>query len=77
MSTLIPTAAEVRSDLLGLTAKQLQALSTLSGVPVTTLYNIRNGTTKDPRLDTVGAFMPHLGSVRADEALAEPGADQG
>lgn len=71
MSTSIPTAADVRASLQALTAKQLQALSGLSGVPVTTLYNLRNGTTKDPRLDTVGAFMPHMDAVRALEVPAE------
>lgn len=71
MSTSIPTAADVRATLQALTAKQLQALSGLSGVPVTTLYNVRNGTTKDPRLDTVGAFMPHLDAVRAVDAQIE------
>lgn len=70
MSTSIPTVAEVREALVALAPKQLQALSSLSGVPVTTLYNIRNGTTEDPRLGTAGAFWPHVLTMRAMEAPA-------
>ena len=44
----------------GLTMKQLVSLSEISDVPVPTLYKIKNGTTTDPGIKTLGAFWPHL-----------------
>jgi len=64
MSPTIPSVSDVRGVLLGLSGTQLQVLSGLSGVPLTTLYNIRSKKTEDPRLDTVGSFMKHVAAVK-------------
>ncbi|MCB1891961.1 MAG: hypothetical protein KDF48_07075 [Rhodocyclaceae bacterium] len=51
-------------------ARQLDALATLSGVPVTTLVKIRNGQTADPRIDTVRAFWPFVDQVERPDPVA-------
>lgn len=53
MDIAIPSSAEVRSRLQGLTHAELQGLATASQVPFTTLWKIRSGETSDPRLETV------------------------
>lgn len=62
MST-IPSAAQVRAALGELTHSQVQELARRSGVPFTTLWKIRDGTTFKPGLDTVRAFFQHLKRV--------------
>lgn len=64
MRTSIPSVADVQGTLLGLSGQQLQVLSGLSKVPLTTLYNIRSNKTENPGLDTVAAFMRHVASVK-------------
>lgn len=53
MNTPIPSALQVRAWLLPLDSKQLQRLAELSKVPFGTLWKIRAGDTKDPRIETV------------------------
>lgn len=60
METQIPSAAEVRERLSGLGHAQVQELAAASEVPFTTLWKIKTGETKDPRIDTVRQFLPHL-----------------
>lgn len=67
MNTSLPSAAEVARQLSRLSNQQLQRLAELSGVPFTTLWKIRASETANPRLDTVGQFLPHVSA-----ALAEP-----
>lgn len=67
-NTLLPSAAEVRAELSGLSRQQLLRLAALSGVPFTTLQKIARGETADPRLDTVREFMPHIVAARAPSA---------
>jgi hypothetical protein len=75
MSTTKPlpcvSAAEVRKALAPLTVKQLSRLAELSGVPFNTIYKIQRGETKNPGIDTAGAFLPLISAVAAP---AEEGA---
>ena len=67
MNTPIPSALQVRAWLLPLDSKQLQRLADLSGVPFGTLWKVRSGDTKDPRIETVRQIGMHL-----TEALKAP-----
>ncbi len=61
MSTQIPSAEDVRKRLSDLERGQLQELSDLSGVPMTTLSNIRSSTSgQGPTVETLRKFWPHL-----------------
>ena len=74
MSTDIPSVATIRLALRGLNHAATQRLSQLSGVPFTTIWKIRDGTTKNPGIETVGQFVRHIASVRSelvDQAPAE------
>ncbi len=53
----------MRERLRPMTGRQLDALARMSGVPVTTLIKIRNGQTRDPRIDTVREFWPLVGEI--------------
>ena len=66
MDISIPTSNEVRSLLAPLSYTQMTTLARLSGVPFTTLWKVRNGDTQDPRIDTVGQFLPHIEAARAE-----------
>lgn len=65
MSTSIPSVSQVRGKLSKLGHAQLQRLSRLSGVPFNTLWNVRQGTTENPGIETVRKFLPHVDSVRS------------
>lgn len=60
MSNQIPSASDVRKLLDELQRGQLQELSDASGVPVTTLVNIRKSGKQGPTVDTLRKFWPHL-----------------
>ena len=60
MNTDIPSALRVREWLQPLAKPQLQRLADLSGVPFGTLWKIRSGDTKDPRIETVRQIAPHV-----------------
>lgn len=68
MEQTVPTAADVSSALEPMTTAQLQRLAELSGVPFHTLLKIRGGETKNPRVDSVAKFWPHV------EAVSQQGA---
>lgn len=55
----IPTPQELQALLGTLRHAELQRLSKVSGVPFTTLWKVREGTTSNPRIGTVRAFYPH------------------
>ena len=63
MNTDIPSALRVRAWLLPLGKTQLQRLAELSGVPFGTLWKIRSGDTKDPRIETVRQIAPHVSAA--------------
>jgi hypothetical protein len=63
MALKTPTSAQVRELLAGFTLKQLETLAELSGVPFTTLYKIKNEDTKNPGIDTVHKFLPHVSAA--------------
>ena len=60
----IKTAAEAKRALAGLVDQQMMRLAALSGLSVGTLYKIKRGETKNPGIDTVGKFAPHLRACR-------------
>ena len=64
MEMMIASAESVREALAPLTLKQLDLLAELSGVPVSTIYKIKLGTTVNPGVETVRLFMPHIERVR-------------
>ena len=68
MAKTFPTAAEVRAALEPLTVPGLEKLAGASGVPFHTLLKIRDGVTKNPRLDTVCQFWPHVTKRKAEAA---------
>lgn len=70
MEILIPSAEQVRTQLAGLTMKQIAQLAALSGVPAPTIYKIKLGTTENPGIETLRKFMPHMPAVAA--AATEP-----
>jgi|GEM_PF-5202499 len=59
MALKICTPEDVREHLEKLELWQLKRLSRLSKVPYTTLYGLRQGVTRDPRLSTINAIAPH------------------
>jgi predicted transcriptional regulator len=63
MSSNIPPVSEVRAKLERLTTAQLKLLAASSGVPYTTLWKVRDGTTENPGLETVRKFMTHIRTV--------------
>lgn len=56
----IPSIETLRAALEPLTMRGLEELAAKSGVPFTTLYKIKLGTTRDPGLETVRKFAAHL-----------------
>lgn len=54
------SAEQVREALGKLNMAQLGELSEKSGVPMPTLYKIRQGETENPGIETVRKFMPHI-----------------
>jgi predicted transcriptional regulator len=65
MDAHIPTTEEVRAQLGKLTHGAVSALAVRSGVPFTTLWKIRSGETKNPGLETVRQFGPHIATDAA------------
>jgi predicted transcriptional regulator len=73
MAPSIPTSAEVRAALESLSYARCNELAKRSGVPLTTLWNIRKGATENPGIETVGKFMPHaLALIEADRTAPTP-----
>lgn len=72
MSHVIPSSAEVATLLQSLRRRDLQRLAALSGVPFHTLEKIRNGETKNPGINTVRAFLPHIEGAQASATSPAP-----
>lgn len=60
MATQIPSADTVRERLAALEKGQMQELARKSGVPLSTLANIRSSSKQGPTVDTLRKFWPHL-----------------
>jgi predicted transcriptional regulator len=73
MSTHIPSAEDVRKRLSELGRGQMQELADRSGVPVTTLSNIRNSGKQGPTVDTLRKFWPHLVRMAKKPAVESGG----
>jgi hypothetical protein len=58
MSIKFPSIDEVRAYLEPLGHADIQAMSRESGVAFTTIWNIRNGLTSNPGMETVRRFYP-------------------
>jgi len=69
MVSQIPSTAVVRERLSPLGHAQLHRLAEVSGVPFTTLWKIKDGTTCNPGLETVNKFWPHI-TAAAEKAKA-------
>lgn len=67
MSTSIPPITAVREQLGGMSYAELQKLADASGVPFTTLLKIRDGTTKNPGIETVRQFFGLIAPEPAQE----------
>ena len=63
MDKKIPPASGIREALNGLTHAQIQRLSVVSGVPFTTIWKVRDGTTTNPGIETVRQFYHLIDSV--------------
>lgn len=61
----IPSAADVRSRLTRLSHAQVKALAAASAVPFTTLWKVRTGETRNPGVETVRQFWPHISKAGA------------
>ncbi len=59
----IPNAASVADRLEPMNYAQLEELAKLSGVPFHTLLKIRSRETKNPGIETVRQFWPHITAV--------------
>ena len=70
MNTNLPPVAKVRAFLEQLGHAQVQQLSTSSGVPFTTLWKIRDGTTTNPGIETVRKFWLELDRTQTNPAPA-------
>lgn len=62
MDMSLPSVDQVRSQLLLLSYAGVKRLANRSGVPFTTLWKIRDGTTANPGIETVRQFWPELAS---------------
>lgn len=62
------SAAQVRNALTPLSMRELDILAQLSSVPAATLYKIKLGITKNPRLETIRKFLPHISAARGGGA---------
>lgn len=74
MDAIIPSPEEVKSALQPLGYAEMQELSRLSGVPLTTLWKYRTGETADPGLSKVRAFWPHIKAAASVDAARAPSA---
>jgi hypothetical protein len=75
MSTEIPSMDAVQARLKGLKGFELDVLASVSGVPSSTLWKIRNGVTPNPGFETVRKFYPHLPAT--DTQAAQQGVAHG
>ena len=70
MDIQIPPASDFQAQLAELTHAEMQGLASLSGVPFTTLWKIRDGSTKNPGIETVRLFAQHLKQAKRAPAAA-------
>ena len=63
MAYKLPPIQDIASQLNGMTARQVQLLALLSGVPEHTLLKVRSGQTPNPRYCTVRAILPLMGKA--------------
>lgn len=59
----IPDASAVADKLRPLNYQQLEDLARRSGVPFHTLRKIRDRETRNPRIETVRQFWPHVSAA--------------
>lgn len=74
MSMQIPSVSDVKRGLESLSHSGVQELSRISGVPFTTIWKIRDGTTENPGMETVRKFWTHIqcadGASQDEKAVA-------
>ena len=67
----IPSGDQLRALLEGLDHAQMQRLALVSGVPFTTLWKVRDGSTTNPRIETVRTFLNHAVKLAKEQAKVE------
>lgn len=73
MSMQIPSVSDVKRGLESLSHAGVQELSRVSGVPFTTIWKIRDGTTENPGMETVRKFWTHIqGAPATPQPTTEP-----
>ena len=63
MNPDIPSIEQLKAALCTLSYAQTVHLAKLSGVPFTTIWNVRKGSTENPGIETVRKFAPHIESA--------------
>jgi predicted transcriptional regulator len=71
MNSNLPSALSVRERLRQLRPAELVRLSDRSGVPHATLMKIRTGQTRNPGIETVLQFLPHLDSMATEPTTTQ------
>lgn len=66
MSKTIPITEDVRQDLRSLSRQDIIVLSEISGVPFSTIMNIRSCSTEFAYIDTVSKFYDYLQGIVAE-----------
>jgi transcriptional regulator with XRE-family HTH domain len=75
MNESIPSSADVRESLSGLSTVQVRAIADAAGVPFTTLWKIKTGETANPGIETVRRFYGAQGLIFVPNA-AHPSASR-
>ena len=60
MSATIPSTEDLRRRLAGFDTRRLRVLAEMSGVPFTSLYNVKQGYSNNPGIEMVRRFFPHI-----------------
>lgn len=60
VDTSIPSVDDLRESLRRLSHAETRKLAQDSGVPFTTLWKLRTGETRNPGIETVRTFLPHI-----------------
>ena len=71
MNINLPPVAKVKAFLESLGHAKVQELAKESGVPFTTLWKIRDGTTVNPGIETVRKFYPAVDQQTRAQAAPE------
>lgn len=71
MDIQIPPVSTVKAELEALSHASMQRLAAIAEVPFTTIWKIRDGTTGNPGLETVGKFWPHVEGLKVAQGAGK------